>query len=644
MNAALLESDRNTDDPSPKDTAHQAFVKKNALHTLDGATARREHTYTHTNTTDGSETTTRIDDFLINRSPESPSVEVIHQGTLSDHSPILAIIPTKCLEAYIPAARPPAPPPAPTTHLVTPISQADRIALQTRLASHSGGIATTTASLHSDLSHILSTEIHPYFRRIEDENGKSPNRLATISGETAVEAVNALAERSTTILQQAHAIAKQVCHTKIVNQGGKHYRRRAEEKKRKQLRKQVKSLRAIRSKANVLGTPREGSAPHVMSTRWGAYKALYERAPLQVRAVADLVSGLQAAGDKSIGEACRAACAACAFEDNQMLMHAGDHFWGSMETAIGAVLMQTDAESAVCAMARALTATLTQRTIDLHVVKDPEAASRQTASQRYGLGSQVQPRPAIPLDGPAAPWGGYSSSSGMQASPSRPPPPPMQPMQRPPAGDSTAAAGPSASKQQAPSGGHAYAGVPDHAAPPTRQVRKGRRRGKRGGRRQRARRQQPTGQSAAPKGAAAPQAAVAVRAVECLAQVALAALGALQSSQHRGLPPTRQGGPRQRQQTAPRPSTAASAPPPPPPPARAAQAAPHAKPPPKARQQPAPPRPSTAAVPPVRRPATAGAAQASAMDQDALSRIKRERSRSRSPGTESWASMVEFGR
>ena len=256
FNAALLDSDRDSKQLSPKDKAHQTFAKRNALHALDEDKPAREHSWSRTNIKDGSTTTTRIDDILINRPvPNGTTTTIVKEGTQSDHHPLLCRIPTATLEVHIPARRPPGPPPPPKIKLMTPLTQEDRIALQTRLASHSDGIASATAALHADLTHILTTEVQPYFAEIAKEDGKTPNRLGTISGEPAMAQVTYLADRATALLESAHCIARQLCRTKTTTPGGRHFRKRTEEKKRTHLRKQVQSLRAIRSEASALGTP-----------------------------------------------------------------------------------------------------------------------------------------------------------------------------------------------------------------------------------------------------------------------------------------------------------------------------------------------------------------------------------------------------
>ena len=255
MNATLLEGDRSdtaAHRANSKDEAHQAFAKLHQLTSPDAQGIPRPHTF-HS---DGSASiSSRIDDVLINRAinPGKATLQVMEEGLCSDHKPLLATIDLAPYGCYVPSPQPPPLKPTPRKVLVTPLSQASREALLTKLSSFGEGVAGHMHSLHSTLQALRDGEVALHFKAIESQDGKTPNRLTTLQRRPAADVVNELAEELMVLCMQAQDTAMQVCETKITNPGGQHFRRRKPAAARLSLSNQLKAIRMVSNAARSRG-------------------------------------------------------------------------------------------------------------------------------------------------------------------------------------------------------------------------------------------------------------------------------------------------------------------------------------------------------------------------------------------------------
>ena len=277
MNAGLQPGDRDgTDYECAKDKKHRSFVARNGLIPIDAHMMQRQRSF-YQACYDGTEVSSRIDDIIINQSltRENSHLTVLNKGTLSDHRPLLVSIQASALGVFIPSKRQPRAATPPTKVLVRPISEADRKALEAKLASHNEGPIQAINELKLELTEGLK-EVQAYFLSIEAEDGKNPNRLQSLRGEPAHNFINRLAKSVTGICQAVHATALDICQTKVTNPQGRHYTPRtaakgqkakgkAKGKKRTRYCKQLAAIRAVKAAAATDNVTELQDIPHLVS-------------------------------------------------------------------------------------------------------------------------------------------------------------------------------------------------------------------------------------------------------------------------------------------------------------------------------------------------------------------------------------------
>ena len=268
MNAALLPGDRpGADraqlDANRKDKAHAAFVTLHQLSSPDGHETPRPHSfYSYGDPTSSS----RIDDVLVNRAiaPGAASLQVVEEGTCSDHRPLVVTINLGDYGIFVPRPQAPGPPPKARKVLLTPMSSASRAALRSTLTSYGEGKAAEIDRLHNTLEDINNTDLKTYFHTIESQNGKTPNRLAHIKGRPAAIVVGELADALMKTCTQAQDDALQVCETKLTNPGGAHFKRRAPAAARSKLSNQLKAIRMVSNMARAQALETKEQVTHLV--------------------------------------------------------------------------------------------------------------------------------------------------------------------------------------------------------------------------------------------------------------------------------------------------------------------------------------------------------------------------------------------
>ena len=133
----------------------------------------------------------------------------------------------------------------PTVRIVTPVSQANTHAFQTRvLEAHSHSIQ----QLGQRLGDIIDTDIMQYMDQQKATDAAATRRLEVLEGRPAREVVEDIAQQVVALLEDcAHNIAPQTCATRITNPTGVHYRPKAVGKRRRRcmsVRKRARQLAA----------------------------------------------------------------------------------------------------------------------------------------------------------------------------------------------------------------------------------------------------------------------------------------------------------------------------------------------------------------------------------------------------------------
>ena len=109
--------------------------------------------------------------MLIDRAipPGTASLQVVEEGTCSDHKPLIASIDLSNYGIYTPSPQPPGPPHKARRGLLTP-SNASREALRASLSSYGKGRAAKIDRLYSTLDSINNTDVRIHFHAISSSS------------------------------------------------------------------------------------------------------------------------------------------------------------------------------------------------------------------------------------------------------------------------------------------------------------------------------------------------------------------------------------------------------------------------------------------------------------------------------------------
>ncbi|KAJ9519643.1 hypothetical protein QJQ45_013271 [Haematococcus lacustris] len=195
----------------------------------------------------------RIDAILTRDARHGPHRTHAHRthvhtnAYLSDHRPLTAILNTARLG--IDLAAPHKPPKHNHTILTTPITNKDREAYRLAVQQPSSGVPQLHAELTAFLAPIYTEATH-HLATLGKTNPQQPQRLTSVAGRPAREAVDTAATMLTNLLQTCRTAAIKTCNTKTLTRGGQHYQRRTMCRIRLALGRKLKTARDLSRKAN----------------------------------------------------------------------------------------------------------------------------------------------------------------------------------------------------------------------------------------------------------------------------------------------------------------------------------------------------------------------------------------------------------
>ncbi|KAJ9506008.1 hypothetical protein QJQ45_016679, partial [Haematococcus lacustris] len=243
INATMKTEDRSKHTEYTQDSMMRGFAAE--MHPKEADPGDRAWTYQqpHCNS--------RIDAILTRDARHGPEHRT-HVDTnvyLSDHRPLSATLNTARLG--IDLAAPHKPPKHSHTILITPITNKDREAYRLAVQQPSSGVPQLHAELTAFLAPIYTEATH-HLATLGKTNPQQPQRLTSVAGRPAREAVDTAATMLTNLLQTCRTTAIKACNTKTLTRGGQHYQRKTMCRIRLALGRKLKTARDLSRKANSL--------------------------------------------------------------------------------------------------------------------------------------------------------------------------------------------------------------------------------------------------------------------------------------------------------------------------------------------------------------------------------------------------------
>ncbi|KAJ9508233.1 hypothetical protein QJQ45_030453, partial [Haematococcus lacustris] len=243
INATMKTEDRSEHTEYTQDSMMRGFATE--MHLKEADPGDRAWTYQQPHCT------SRIDAILTRDARHGPEHRT-HVDTnvyLSDHRPLTATLNTARLGLDL--AAPHKLPKHSHTLLTTPITNKDREAYRLAVQQPSSGVPQLHAELTAFLAPIYTEATH-HLATLGKTNPQQPQRLASVAGRPAREAVDTAATMLTHLLQTCRTAAIKTCNTKTLTRGGQHYQRRTMCRIRLALGRKLKTTRDLSRKANSL--------------------------------------------------------------------------------------------------------------------------------------------------------------------------------------------------------------------------------------------------------------------------------------------------------------------------------------------------------------------------------------------------------
>ncbi len=257
MNATYYDSDRSSNHFYSQDAQYRAFLSGLGLSPLGAPNhgSPRPWTYIHSmshGTFSGCVEYghSRIDDIMLPTAIAHSCKEatVCDLGSISDHTPLIATLPTALLQLAIPIV-PSLECPPKQRALTRPISERDQSLLTHALKDTSSGVPQKLEALLSSLTPSFNQAC--VFMHSLDTRGISAKdvlRLKELSGRPAEEVVEAHALALTDMIHAAHQTALRVCATQPVATGSNtHFMTRTTGKRRSKLAKKLHIVKAMKA-------------------------------------------------------------------------------------------------------------------------------------------------------------------------------------------------------------------------------------------------------------------------------------------------------------------------------------------------------------------------------------------------------------
>ncbi|KAJ9532198.1 hypothetical protein QJQ45_003901 [Haematococcus lacustris] len=242
INAAMKTEDRSEHTEYTQDSMMRGFATEMQLKEADPGDRAWTYQQPHCNS--------RIDAILTRDARHGPEhrTHVDTNAYLSDHRPLTAALNTARLG--IDLAAPHKPPKHSYTILTTPVTNKDREAYRLAVQQPSSGVPQLHAELTAFLAPIYTEATH-HLATLDKTNPQQPQRLTSVAGRPAREAVDTAATMLTHLLQTCRTAALKTCNTKTLTRGGQHYQRRTMCRIRQALGKKLKTTRELSRKARV---------------------------------------------------------------------------------------------------------------------------------------------------------------------------------------------------------------------------------------------------------------------------------------------------------------------------------------------------------------------------------------------------------
>ncbi|KAJ9524925.1 hypothetical protein QJQ45_005900 [Haematococcus lacustris] len=243
INATMKTEDRSEHTEYTQDSMMRGFATE--MHLKEADPGDRAWTYQQPHCT------SRIDAILTRDARHGPEHRT-HVDTnvyLSDHRPLTATLNTARLGLDL--AAPHKLPKHSHTLLTTPITNKDREAYRLAVQQPSSGVPQLHAELTAFLAPIYTEATH-HLATLGKTNPQQPQRLTSVAGRPAREAVDTAATMLTHLLQTCRTAAIKTCNTKTLTRGGQHYQRRTMCRIRLALGRKLKTTRDLSRKANSL--------------------------------------------------------------------------------------------------------------------------------------------------------------------------------------------------------------------------------------------------------------------------------------------------------------------------------------------------------------------------------------------------------
>ncbi|KAJ9528810.1 hypothetical protein QJQ45_000044 [Haematococcus lacustris] len=243
INATMKTEDRSEHTEYTQDSMMRGFAAEMHLKEADPGDRAWTYQQPHCNS--------RIDAILTRDARHGPEhrTYVDTNVYLSDHRPLTATLNTARLG--IDLAAPHKPPKHSHTILTTPITNKDREAYRLAVQQPSSGVPQLHAELTAYLAPIYTEATH-HLATLGKTNPQQPQRLTSVAGRPAREAVDTAATMLTNLLQTCRTAAIKTCNTKTLTRGGQHYQRRTMCRIRLALGRKLKTARDLSRKANSL--------------------------------------------------------------------------------------------------------------------------------------------------------------------------------------------------------------------------------------------------------------------------------------------------------------------------------------------------------------------------------------------------------
>ncbi|KAJ9516332.1 hypothetical protein QJQ45_001063 [Haematococcus lacustris] len=242
INATMKTEDRSEHTEYTQDSMMRGFATEMQLKEADPGDRAWTYQQPHCNS--------RIDAILTRDARHGPEhrTHVDTNAYLSDHRPLTAALNTARLG--IDLAAPHKPPKHSYTILTTPVTNKDREAYRLAVQQPSSGVPQLHAELTAFLAPIYTEATH-HLATLDKTNPQQPQRLTSVAGRPAREAVDTAATMLTHLLQTCRTAALKTCNTKTLTRGGQHYQRRTMCRIRQALGKKLKTTRELSRKARV---------------------------------------------------------------------------------------------------------------------------------------------------------------------------------------------------------------------------------------------------------------------------------------------------------------------------------------------------------------------------------------------------------